>query len=378
MSANTEHLVTVSTEGGQYPIHIGTDRLSKLADHVPADATAIVIVTNPTIASLFEQQVRQALARLSIPISVVTLPDGEAHKDLATLNTIFDHMLATQLDRRAVLIALGGGVVGDMAGFAAAVYMRGIRFIQVPTTLLAQVDSSVGGKTAVNHPLGKNMIGAFYQPIAVEIDTDVLASLPDREISAGLAEVIKYGLIMDEPFFQWCEANATGLRQRDPLLLTHAIRKSCEFKAQIVSQDEREGGIRAILNLGHTFGHAIEAGLGYGQWLHGEAVGCGVVLAAALSERVCGLPSHSVERVRAVVQAIGCPTTAPSLGGFEHWMRLMRGDKKTEGGEINFILMPKIGQAIVSRAPMADVAAVVASHTEQTSKKTPNQTVTRP
>ena len=373
MSGNTEHRVTrvtVSTEGGQYPIHIGTKRLSQLAKHVPADATAIVVVTNPTIANLYGQQVREALAALNLPFSEVTLPDGESHKDLTTLNTIFDHMLAKQLDRRAVLVALGGGVVGDMAGFAAAVYMRGIRFIQVPTTLLAQVDSSVGGKTAVNHPLGKNMIGAFYQPVAVEIDTDVLATLPDREISAGLAEVVKYGLIMDESFFDWCEANASGLRQRDPVLLTEAIRKSCEFKAQIVSQDEREGGIRAILNLGHTFGHAIEAGLGYGHWLHGEAVGCGMLLAAALSERVCGLPNHSVERVRAVVEAIGCPTQAPSLGGFERWEHLMRGDKKAEGGEINFVLMPKIGQAIVSRAAMTDVKAVVADHTEQASQQT--------
>lgn len=378
MSGNTEHLVTVSTDGGRYSIHIGTQGLSRLAKRVPADATAIVVVTNPTVAHLYEQQVREALAALDVPVSLVTLPDGEAHKDLGTLNTIFDHMLGIQLDRRAVLIALGGGVVGDMAGFAAAVYMRGIRFIQVPTTLLAQVDSSVGGKTAVNHPLGKNMIGAFYQPMAVEIDTDVLATLPDREISAGLAEVIKYGLIMDEPFFNWCEANASGLRERDPALLTEAIRKSCEFKAQIVSQDEREGGIRAILNLGHTFGHAIEAGLGYGQWLHGEAVGCGMVLAAALSEKVCGLPPQAVARIRSVVEAIGCPTQAPPLGGFERWLHLMRGDKKAEGGEINFILMPKIGQAIVSRTPMEALEAVIAENCEQTTDQISDAQVPRP
>lgn len=378
MSGNTEHLVTVSTDGGQYPIHIGTQGLSRLAKRVPADATAIVVVTNPTVAHLYEQQVREALAALDVPVSLVTLPDGEAHKDLTTLNTIFDHMLGIQLDRRAVLIALGGGVVGDMAGFAAAVYMRGIRFIQVPTTLLAQVDSSVGGKTAVNHSLGKNMIGAFYQPVAVEIDTNVLATLPDREISAGLAEVVKYGLIMDEPFFNWCEANASGLRERDSVLLTEAIRKSCEFKAQIVSQDEREGGIRAILNLGHTFGHAIEAGLGYGQWLHGEAVGCGMVLAAALSEKVCGLAPQAVARIRSVVEAIGCPTKAPPLGGFERWLHLMRGDKKAEGGEINFILMPKIGQAIVSRAPMEALEAVIAENSEQTTDQISDAQVPRP
>lgn len=362
--ANVEHVVNVNTDSGQYPIHIGAGQLSKIASRVPTDATAIVIVTNPTIDMLYGEQLRRALARLALPMSVVSLPDGELYKDMTTLTKIFDHMLSAQLDRRAVIIALGGGVVGDMAGFAAAIYMRGIRFIQVPTTLLAQVDSSVGGKTAVNHPLGKNMIGAFYQPIAVEIDTTVLASLPDREISAGLAEVIKYGLIMDEDFFTWCEESAVGLRQRDPALLTEAIRRSCEFKAQVVSQDEREGGVRAILNLGHTFGHAIEAGLGYGQWLHGEAVGCGLLLAAALSEKVCGLPSDSVTRVKRVVEAIGCPTTAPPLDGFYQWISLMRGDKKTQAGEIKFILMPKIGQAMVSSAPMAAVEAVVAAYTK--------------
>lgn len=362
-TVSAQHVVTVDTAGGRYPIHIGPQRLDQLANSVPADATAVVIVTNPTVYGLFGERVQQALAELSVAVSVVELPDGEAHKDLQTLTMIFDHMLKAQLDRRAVIIALGGGVVGDMAGFAASIYMRGIRFIQVPTTLLAQVDSSVGGKTAVNHPLGKNMIGAFYQPISVEIDTEVLVSLPDREISAGLAEVVKYGLIMDETFFGWCEDNATGLRARDPALLTHAIRRSCEFKAQVVSQDEREGGLRAILNLGHTFGHAIESGMGYGQWLHGEAVGCGMFLAAALSEKVCGLSAESVTRVRNVVSAIGCPTTAPPLEGFEQWLSLMRGDKKTQGGEIKFVLLPHIGQAIVRSAPTEALQAVLLAHT---------------
>lgn len=369
-SAHAEHVVMVDTAGGRYPIRIGAGRLAHLADSVPADATALVIVTNPTIYGLFGERVKQALSRLTVPVSVIELPEGEAHKDLKTLTLIFDHMLGQQLDRRAVIVALGGGVVGDMAGFAASVYMRGIRFIQVPTTLLAQVDSSVGGKTAVNHPLGKNMIGAFYQPIAVEIDTDVLTSLPDREISAGLAEVIKYGLIMDDVFLKWCEDNAQGLRARDPARLTYAIRRSCEFKADVVSQDEREGGLRAILNLGHTFGHAIEAGMGYGQWLHGEAVGCGMVLAAALSEKVCALPAASVIRVKNLVQAIGCPTTAPALDGFEHWMLLMRGDKKTQGGDIKFVLMPTIGQAIVASAPTGAVQAVIATHTGATNTTT--------
>ena len=369
-ATNTKHVVTVDTAGGRYTIHIGAGRLTHLAESLPADTTAVVIVTNPTVFALFGALVKKALSQLTVPISVVELPDGEAHKDLTTLNLIFDHMLGKQLDRRAVIVALGGGVIGDMAGFAASVYMRGIRFVQVPTTLLAQVDSSVGGKTAVNHPLGKNMIGAFYQPIAVEIDTNVLTSLPDREISAGLAEVVKYGLIMDGDFFKWCEDNAQGLRARDPALLTQAIRQSCEFKAEVVSQDEREGGLRAILNLGHTFGHAIEAGMGYGQWLHGEAVGCGMVLAAALSEKVCDLPSTSVTRVKNVVHAIGCPTAAPALNGFEQWMTLMRGDKKTQAGEIKFVLMPKIGQVIVRSAPADAVQAVLKAHCDATDTKT--------
>lgn len=370
------HVVTVDTAGGRYPIHIGAGRLAHLAESLPADTTAVVIVTNPTVFALFGARVKQALSQLTVPVSVVELPDGEAHKDLTTLNLIFDHMLGQQLDRRAVIVALGGGVIGDMAGFAASVYMRGIRFVQVPTTLLAQVDSSVGGKTAVNHPLGKNMIGAFYQPIAVEIDTDVLTSLPDREISAGLAEVVKYGLIMDEGFFKWCEDNAKGLRARDPALLTHAIRRSCEFKAEVVSQDEREGGLRAILNLGHTFGHAIEAGMGYGQWLHGEAVGCGMLLAAALSEKVCDLPAESVSRVKTVIHAIGCPTTAPALDGFEQWMSLMRGDKKTQAGEIKYVLMPQIGQAIVRSAPADAVRAVIKAHTDTTDTTNATDTTT--
>jgi 3-dehydroquinate synthase len=249
-----------------------------------------------------------------------------------------------------VLVALGGGVIGDMAGFAAAVYMRGVRFLQAPTTLLAQVDSSVGGKTAVNHPLGKNMIGAFYQPVAVEIDTDALRTLPAREVSAGLAEVIQYGLILDPEFWAWCEDNVAGLCALDRDALAHAIRRSCELKALVVGKDERESGLRAILNLGHTFGHAIESGLGYGAWLHGEAVGCGLVQAAELSARVAGLPQADAGRVRKLVAAIGCPVSAPDLG-FERWVSLMQVDKKTEGGEIKFVLLPRIGEAVTRAAP---------------------------
>lgn len=341
------HVVNVSTPSGHYPIHIAPGRLDALAHSVPGNASAVVLLTNPTIDALYGDRVRAALGHLACPMQTVLLPDGEAHKNLHTLNQIFDALLASQYDRHAVIVALGGGVIGDMAGFAAAVYMRGIRFVQVPTTLLAQVDSSVGGKTAVNHPLGKNMIGAFHQPVAVEIDTDVLKTLPQREVAAGLAEVIKYGLIMDADFFAWCEANVASLVAREPDVLSEAIRRSCEFKGIVVGEDERESGRRAILNLGHTFGHAIEAGLGYGQWLHGEAVGCGLVMAAELSSRVYGLSRSDVERVRSLVEAIGCPTRAPRLNGQEHWVSLMKGDKKAQAGQIKFVLTPAIGQAQV-------------------------------
>lgn len=357
------HTVDVATPGGHYPIRIAPGRLLSLAQTIPADATSIVLITNPAVHALMGEQVTQVLATTGKRIVPVLLPDGEAYKTLETLNLIFDAMLGAQLDRRTVIVALGGGVIGDMAGFAAAVYQRGVRFVQVPTTLLAQVDSSVGGKTAVNHPLGKNMIGAFYQPIAVEIDTTVLNTLPDREMSAGLAEVIKYGLILDPEFFEWCEKNVAGLRARDPELLALAIRRSCEFKAWVVSKDERETGLRAILNLGHTFGHAIEAGLGYGEWLHGEAVGCGLVMAADLSAELFGFSQADVQRVRALVRAIGCPILGPRLGGVDHWMQLMRGDKKTEAGEINFILMPKIGESIRRAAPAELVAKVILRNT---------------
>lgn len=357
------HTVDVATPGGHYPIRIAPGRLESLAQTIPADATSIVLITNPAVQALMGEQVTRVLATTGKRLVPVLLPDGEAYKTLETLNLIFDAMLGAQLDRRTVIVALGGGVIGDMAGFAAAVYQRGVRFVQVPTTLLAQVDSSVGGKTAVNHPLGKNMIGAFYQPLAVEIDTTVLNTLPDREMSAGLAEVIKYGLILDPEFFEWCEKNVAGLRARDPELLALAIRRSCEFKAWVVSKDERETGLRAILNLGHTFGHAIEAGLGYGEWLHGEAVGCGLVMAADLSAELFGFSQAEVQRVRALVRAIGCPILGPRLGGVDHWMQLMRGDKKTEAGELNFILMPKIGETIRRAAPAELVAKVILRNT---------------
>lgn len=350
--------VAVNTPGGSYPIHVAPGRLNLLGASIPADATAIALVTNPTVAAHYADRVMAALESTGKRVIRVELPDGEQYKDWQTLNLIFDAMLQNRLDRKAVLVALGGGVIGDVAGFAAACYMRGIRFVQVPTTVLAQVDSSVGGKTAVNHPLGKNMVGAFYQPIAVEIDTDVLQTLPDREISAGLAEVIKYGLILDPEFFAWCEANAGALRKRDTQAMTYAIVRSCELKAQVVSADERESGLRAILNFGHTFGHAIEAGLGYGKWLHGEAVGCGMIQAAELSARVLGLSQDSVDRIRALVEAIGCPTTPPDLGT-ERWIDLMQVDKKTEGGQLRFVLLPHIGEARSQSVPDADLRQVL-------------------
>ncbi len=352
-------IVRVSTPGGDYPIHIEDGRLDRLSESIPTDATAIALVSNPTILRIYGDRIRASLARAGKPLTEVVLPDGEGHKNWQSLNMIFDALLQKGLDRKAVLVAVGGGVVGDMAGFAAACYMRGIRFVQVPTTLLSQVDSSVGGKTAINHPLGKNMIGAFHQPISVEIDPQVLDTLPPREVSAGLAEVVKYGLIADAPFFDWCEANAAALRALEPEAVAYAIRRSCELKARVVSLDERESGLRAILNLGHTFGHAIESGLGYGEWLHGEAVGCGMVQAAELSADLLGLPQEDVARVRRVVAAIGCPVEAPDLGT-ARWIELMGHDKKAEGGTLRFIVLPRIGEAECRDVAPAAVEPVLA------------------
>jgi|TARA_R110000850_G_scaffold277144_4_gene424367 3-dehydroquinate synthase len=350
--------VQVNTPGGRYPIHIGAGRLHKLHESVPDNVTAIAIVTNPTVGSLYLKAARESLVHTGKHIIEITLPDGEAHKNWETLQTIFDALLENRFDRKCLLVALGGGVIGDMVGFAAACYMRGVRFLQVPTTLLAQVDSSVGGKTGINHPLGKNMIGAFYQPIAVEIDTNVLHTLPEREVAAGLAEVIKYGLIIDAEFFNWCETQVSALKALDEETISYAIQRSCECKAYVVGEDERESGLRAILNFGHTFGHAIEAGLGYGDWLHGEAVGCGMIQAATLSAHTIGLDSASVERIRNLVHAIGCPVKPPNLGT-ERWIELMQVDKKAEGGQIRFVLLPEIGKAVVQTAPLNVVRDVL-------------------
>ena len=317
---------------------------------LPKSATAL-IVSNVTVAPLYADRLAAALAPLHRRVLRLELPDGEAHKNSAVLERIYDRLLGDACDRKTVLYALGGGVVGDMTGFAAACYMRGIPFVQVPTTLLAQVDSSVGGKTAINHPRGKNMIGAFYQPIRVICDLDLLRTLPARELSAGLAEVIKYGPIADLQFMDWLEPRIACLRALDMDALGYAIRRSCEIKAAVVAADEREGGLRAILNFGHTFGHAIEAGMGYGAWLHGEAVGCGMVMATELSRRLNWVSEAFVKRVRTMVSAAGLPTVAPRMPGSQ-WMELMRHDKKAEAGSIRFVLVDESGHANVR--PVAD------------------------
>jgi 3-dehydroquinate synthase len=334
-----------------YPIAIGPGVLddgAALARQVVGNKAAIV--TNTTVAPLYLDKVAAPLRAAGREVVEIVLPDGEEHKNWSSLMLVFDALLANKCDRKTTLIALGGGVIGDLTGFAAASYMRGVPFVQIPTTLLSQVDSSVGGKTGINHPLGKNMIGAFYQPRAVLADTNTLSTLPARELSAGLAEVIKHGAILDAAFFDWIEANIDRLVARDPAALSHAIARSCEIKADVVRKDEREGGLRAVLNFGHTFGHAIEAGLGYGAWLHGEAVGCGMVMAADLSRRLGLVDDATVERVRGLVAAAGLPTVAPDLG-IKRWIELMEVDKKNEGGAIKFILLKPLGSPSVSSVP---------------------------
>ena len=317
-------------------------------------ASSVLIVTNSTVAPLYADRLRAALQPKFANIHTVTLPDGEEFKTWQTLNLIFDALLQNGCDRKTILFALGGGVVGDMAGFAAASFMRGVPFVQVPTTLLAQVDSSVGGKTGINHPLGKNMIGAFYQPLQVVCDLDTLKTLPARELSAGLAEVIKYGPIADHDFFAWTEAHIDELLAREPAALAHAVKRSCEIKAWVVGQDEREAGLRAILNFGHTFGHAIEAGLGYGQWLHGEAVGCGMVIAAHLSHRLGLVDLALVQRLTTLIQKAGLPVTGPRLAEIDNagrYLELMRVDKKSEAGQIRFVLLDGTASAQVRSTP---------------------------
>mgnify|MGYP001550503098 FL=1 len=340
-----------------YPIHIGNGILSQsqiILKHLPRKRVAIV--TNTTVAPLYLERLRSALESHGVASIPIILPDGEEHKNWQTLNLIFDALLENRCERSTPVIALGGGVVGDLAGFAAATYLRGVPFIQFPTTLLAQVDSSVGGKTGINHPLGKNMIGSFYQPKAVVADSTTLDTLPERELRAGIAEIIKYGLIRDPVFFDWIEQNMAKLLARDSEILIEAIRRSCMNKAEVVQADERESGVRALLNLGHTFGHAIENAMGYGRWLHGEAVAAGTVLAAELSARMNMIDRIEVERIRRIYVLAGLPVVAPSLGP-EKYLSLMGLDKKVEGGKMRFILLRRIGEAMVHSFVPAEVLA---------------------
>ena len=358
--------VTVGLGARAYPIHIGEGLLARadlILPHLPQ--RKVSVVTNTTVAALYLDKFSATLRGAGVEIVPVVLPDGEEYKNWQTLNAIFDALLSNRCERKSAIIALGGGVVGDLAGFAASSYQRGVPFIQVPTTLLAQVDSSVGGKTAINHPLGKNMIGAFYQPGMVLADTAMLHTLPARELSAGLAEVIKYGLIMDLPFLGWLEANIGKLNERDPAALAYAVTRSCENKAAVVAADERETGERALLNLGHTFGHAIEAGLGFGTWLHGEAVAAGTMLAARLSERMGLLTDADVRRVADLFVRAGLPVEAPSLGQ-DRYLELMGHDKKVENGKLRLVLLQSLGKAYMTSdfdlQELREVLAGTAAH----------------
>ncbi|MDH3947576.1 MAG: 3-dehydroquinate synthase [Gammaproteobacteria bacterium] len=330
-----------------YPIFIGSQLLGKPEMVVPyIKGTQVMIVTNETVAPLYLQQAQVAFG--DFDCRTVILPDGEQYKNLQTLDRIFDALLTHQFDRHCTLVALGGGVIGDMTGFAAACYQRGVDFIQIPTTLLAQVDSSVGGKTGVNHPLGKNMIGAFHQPRCVVIDTDTLDTLEDRQLSAGLAEIIKYGLIRDLDFVAWLEDHMAKLLAREPTEIAQAIEISCRSKAEVVAEDERERGVRALLNLGHTFGHAIETGAGYGNWLHGEAVGTGMLMAADLSMRQGWISEQDVQRVENLVDKARLPTRAPAHMDYDAFMNIMAVDKKVRAGKINLVLFRALGDAFVT------------------------------
>lgn len=344
------HTLEVALGARSYPIHIGQgllDQAGLLRPHIRG--RQVLVVSNTTVAPLYLDRLRQTLS--DCVVAECILPDGESYKDLTHLDHIFTALLTHHFNRDCTLVALGGGVVGDMTGFAAAAYQRGVDFIQVPTTLLSQVDSSVGGKTGVNHALGKNMIGAFKQPNVVIIDTDVLSTLPDRELRAGVAEVIKYGLIRDLPFLEWLEANMPALLAREPSALAEAIRRSCENKAAVVAADELEqNDVRALLNLGHTFGHAIETGMGYGTWLHGEAVATGMLMAADLSMRMGWISAQDVQRTRVLLENAGLPVTPPTMSA-EEYLQHMAVDKKVKDGQLRLVLLKQLGKAVVSRAP---------------------------
>ena len=350
---------TPSSEKRSYPIHIGHGILQQVDLIVSClPQKRVAIVSNTTIAPLYLDNLRTALEKQGVISVSIILPDGEAHKNWETLNLIFDALLKNHCERNTAILALGGGVIGDLTGFAAATYLRGVPFIQIPTTLLAQVDSSVGGKTGINHPLGKNMIGAFYQPRMVLADSATLNTLPDRELRAGLAEIIKYGLIRDPAFFDWLERNMHRLLARDPVTLNEAIQRSCENKAEIVAADEKEEGVRALLNLGHTFGHAIENGMGYGVWLHGEAVAAGIVLAADLSRRMKLISEADVSRIRKIFLQAGLPVAAPKMPP-EKYLQLMMLDKKVDAGRARFIVLNRIGEAVMR----ADISPAILNET---------------
>lgn len=357
------HSLTVSLGARAYPIHIGNTLLAQtdlLLTHLKIPRAAIV--SNTTVAPLYLEKLAASLRAAGVQLTEIVLPDGEAYKNWETLNTIFDTLLAERCDRSTTLIALGGGVIGDLCGFAAASYQRGVPFIQVPTTLLAQVDSSVGGKTGINHPRGKNMIGAFWQPQLVLADTDTLKTLPAREFSAGLAEVIKYGLIRDLPFLEWLETHVDALMARDGATLAYAIERSCQNKADVVAADEfetaKEGG-RALLNLGHTFGHAIETGMGYGEWLHGEAVAAGTLMAAELSRRLGWLTAADVKRIHHLFERARLPVRGAALGA-ERYLDLMGHDKKVIAGKLRLVLLKQLGEAITwGEAPRTEIIAAI-------------------
>ncbi|HZV99118.1 MAG TPA: 3-dehydroquinate synthase [Methylophilaceae bacterium] len=348
---------TLNVELGDrsYPIHIGKNLLSQadlILPHLKRKHAAIV--TNTTVAPLYLDKMAAPLQAAGVSIIPIVLPDGEAYKNSETLNLIYDALLQNRCERNTTLIALGGGVIGDLTGYAAATYLRGVPFIQIPTTLLSQVDSSVGGKTGINHPLGKNMIGAFYQPQLVLADIDTLSTLPGRELSAGLAEVIKYGLIRDPDFFLWLERNMQQLVNLDAATLSYAIYRSCQNKAEVVAADERESGERALLNLGHTFGHAIENAMGYGVWLHGEAVAAGTMLAADLSRRMGWLEEEDIKRIAAIFIAANLPIKPPNLGA-DRYLDLMGLDKKVMDGKIRLVLQQAIGKSVITSEYDADL-----------------------
>lgn len=356
MSQTDLQTLTVALEDRSYPIHIGQgllDCADLVLPHVPAKQ--VMIVSNTTVAPLYLAQAKALFADTGKQIAECILPDGEAYKNLDTLNMIFTALLEARFDRKCMLVALGGGVIGDMVGFASAIYQRGVDFIQIPTTLLSQVDSSVGGKTGVNHVLGKNMIGAFHQPKVVLIDTLTLNTLPDRELSAGIAEIIKYGLLCDAPFFDWLEQNMDALLARDPKALAYAIARSCQDKADIVAEDEKEADIRALLNLGHTFGHAIETGMGYGEWLHGEAVGAGMMMAGYMSHIMGNISAQDLDRMRVLIERARLPLYPPEQIQPAEFLDMMAVDKKAQAGHIRLVLLQSLGKAYMTGDYSADL-----------------------